>query len=210
MRRLWLVTGSLVCLGLAAALFLLAADVSRWPGVVAAGDLRYRVAPEQADLWRPRELLPFGLARRLLGVEDDLAFREALRAVRLARLQEGFYSDPKLALLRGDAQRRLQAIVAGDADRGRRSRALGLLGVLSFASALTEGRDRATLLQEAVADFQAAIALDPDNDEAKANLELALQRGRGLQAAEGAGGPNPSPGGSGAEGAGAGTPGSGY
>jgi len=207
---LWLVGGALACFALAAALLLLAVDVSRWREALRGGDVRYRVMPEEAGLWRPQQLLPLGLARSLLGLEDDLAFRRALRAIRLARLEGGFYSDPKLALLRGDAQARLQAVAEDDADPARRSRASGLLGVISFAGALTEGRDRAALLQEAVADFQAAIALDPGNDEAKANLELVLQRSRGLQAAEGAGGPNPSPGGSGAKGAGAGNPGSGY
>lgn len=209
-RRAFSIAGALGCFALAAALLLLAADVSRWGSALPADDVRYRMAPEDGDLWRPGEIVPLPVARRLLGVEDDLAFRHALRAFRLGRLEGAFVSDPKVALTRSEAQARLQAIADGDGDPARRSRAMGLLGVLSFASLFTEGRDQAALLQDAVTSFRDAIALDPENGEAKRNLELALQRGRGIQETAASGGPNPRPGGAGSKGAGAGTPGSGY
>ena len=130
--------------------------------------------------------------------------------MRLGRLDLGITSDPVLALSRGEARARLQQVATEDDDRIRRSRATNLVGVIAFASSLTEARDQAAFVQDAAAAFQTAIELDPDNREAKANLELALQRGRALQPTEAGGGPNPSPGGSGAKGAGAGDPGSGY
>ena len=159
---------------------------------------------------QPAQTLPKGAAGAILGVRDDVRFREALRMFRLSRLDEGATSDPRLALARSDARARLQEIAGGNSDRRLRSRAMGLLGVLSFVGALSDARDQAVHLQDAVATYQSAIDLDPTNDEAKANLELALQRGRGVQPSESGGGANPSPGGSGAKGAGAGEPGSGY
>jgi len=209
-RRLLLAAGALACLAASAGLFLLATDISRWQRALEEGDVRYLHDPGDESLWHPAEVLPGRLSSSLLGVDDDVAFRRAIQAARLALSGDGLLSDPDLLLRRDRAQAMLQAVAASDRDPRRRSRALGLLGVLDFASALSEVRDRSLLVGQAVASFQAAIALDPGNDEAKANLELALQRGRGLQAAEGAGGANPSPGGSGAKGAGAGTPGSGY
>jgi hypothetical protein len=202
--------GAVLCLALASFLFLLAVDIGRWSDAMAADDVRYRAEPEAASLWQPDTVLPLDVAERVLGTGDDVAFRQAVRALRLGRLDLGITSDPELALNRGEARARLQQIATEDGDRTRRSRATNLIGVIAFASSLTEARDQAAFVQDAAAAFQTAIELDPDNREAKANLELALQRGRALQPSEAGGGPNPSPGGSGAKGAGAGDPGSGY
>ena len=210
MRRLALGIAAVGCVVFASALFLLAVDIGRWSDAMAADDVRYRSEPESADLWQPDTVVPFGAAKRLLGTGDDVAFREAVRALRLGRLDLGITSDPELALSRGEARARLQQVASEDTNRIRRSRATNLIGVIAFASSLTEARDQAAFIQDAAAAFQTAIELDPDNGEAKANLELALQRGRALQPTEAGGGPNPSPGGSGAKGAGAGDPGSGY
>ena len=209
-KRAALVAGALCCLTLAAGLFLFAADVASWRDAMSRDDVRYRVDPGENGLWEPAVVLPLGIAGDLLGVGDDVRFREALRALRLGRLDLGSTSDPKLALSRAEARARLQEIAGGGGDPRRRSRAMGLLGVVSFASAISEARDQALYIKDATTALQGAIALDDANDEAKVNLELALQKGRAIQPTEGAGGPNPSPGGSGAKGAGAGTPGSGY
>ena len=210
MKRLVFAAGAVASLALASVLFLLAVDIGRWNDAMATDDVRYRAEPERAGLWRPETVLPYAAAERVLGVRDDVAFREAVRALRLGRLDLGITSDPELALHRGEARARLQQIAGEDGDRRRRSRAINLIGVIGFASSLTEARDQAAFIADAAAAFQTAIELDPDNREAKANLELALQRGRALQPTEAGGGPNPSPGGSGAKGAGAGDPGSGY
>lgn len=203
-------TVALACAVLALALALFAVDVARWRDAMPAGDVRYRVAPEDADLWSPSALLPLGVARWALGVDDDIDFRRAERAMRLARLDEETVSDPELALLRNDAQARLEAIATSDPDSKRRSLAANMLGALGLARLASETQDRAGLLQSITSNLRLAIDLDPTNDEAKFNLELALQRSSGLEISEGAGGANPTPGGSGVEGAGAGDPGSGY
>lgn len=213
-RRALLVRGGLfagaaACLALAAVLALLAVDVGRWRDAFPAGDVRYRAAAEDGR-WTASTVLPRGLSRKLLGVGDDVEFREAIRTVRTARLQDLTVSDPEVALLRNEAQARLEAIVGASGEDGRRSRAAGLLGVLGLARLATETQEREALLQYAVASLERAIALDPENDEAKLNLELALQRGRSVELAEAGGGQNPSPGGQGSKGAGTGDPGSGY
>jgi hypothetical protein len=211
-KRIAVPVGALLCFSLAVVFALLALDVVRSSDAIRAGDVRYRVSPGDAALWRADELVPLALARNVLGVEDDIAFRRAVRALRLARLDDpsASTSDPELAISRNAAQARLEAIVTGDDDLTRRSRAAGLLGVLGIARFVTEAQGRDALLSSTIANLQLAIALDPANDEAKQNLELAFQRGRGLDPSEGAGGANPAPGGSGAKGAGAGEPGSGY
>ena len=209
MKRAGLVAGAVACLVVATGLFLLAADVARWGQALEAGDVRYRAAPAEDDLWRPVERVPFGAARRLIAADDDLLFRDAVRALRLGELERGFVSDPALALPRAEAQGLLRA-ASENGDGGRRSRAMGLVGVIGFANSVFEARDQAALLREAVALFQAAIAIDPGNGEAKYNLEQALRRGRALEAAAGSGTPEPEPGAAGSRGAGTGTPGSGY
>ena len=204
--------GAALCLLLALGLGLLALDVSRSRDALAQGDVTYRVAPQRADLWRADTLVPRDLAVRLIGVEDDVELRRAVRAVLLARLDDPSVSvsDPEVALLRNAALARLDAIVASNAPDEDRSRAAGLLGVIGLARLVTETQDRVAALSSTVANLQLAIELDPSNADAKYNLEFALQRSRGIQLTEGAGGQNPSPGGAGSSGAGAGDPGSGY
>ena len=205
-----LVAAALVCLVFAAGLAAVAVDVNRWRDALSAGDVRYRVSPEKPDTWTPSTLAPVGLSRSLLGAGDDVDFRRALRAFRIARLDQATVSDPNLALLRNQARARLDEVVSGKGVRSRRSRAAGLVGVLGLARLATETQDRAAAVEAAVFNLRLALTLDPGNDEAKFNLELALQRARGVQITEAGGGADPSPGGSGAEGAGAGDPGSGY
>jgi hypothetical protein len=211
-RRAVLAGGAAVCLLLFIVLVLVAVDVTHSERALRAGDIRYRVSADDEALWEQNTLVPGDVARRLLGVGDDIAFRQALRSLRLAHLDEPIVSvsDPEVAISRNEAQALLEAIAAAGGDRARRSRAAGLLGVLGLARFVTETQDRDVLLSSTVASLRSAIALDPENDEAKHNLELAFQRGRGYQLTEGSGGANPAPGGSGAKGAGTGEPGTGY
>jgi hypothetical protein len=210
--RLLLGAGAATCLALAVGLGLLALDVSRSRDALVQGDVEYLVTPQKADLWNADTVIPRDLAVRMIGTEDDVELRRAVRAVLLARLADPSVSisDPAIALLRNAAQARLDYIVASDASPADRSRAAGLLGVLGLARLIAETQDRVAALSSTVANLQLAIELDPSNQDAKYNLELALQRSRGIQLTEGAGGQNPSPGGSGSSGAGAGDPGSGY
>jgi hypothetical protein len=208
LARLGAALAGLLCLALAAAAGAYALDLARWDTAIAEDDLRFRATTE--TLWAPSTIYPERASRALLGVDDDLELRRAIRAVRLARLDDRVVSDPTLALARNEAQARLEAIASGTGEQSRRSRAAGLLGVLALAQLATETQERDVLLEYAISTLQRAIALDPENAEAKLNLEVALQRGRSVQLEEGGGGKNPSPGGSGSRGAGAGEAGSGY
>ena len=208
MRRAATVLGAVACFALAAVLVLTALDVARWKHAFETGDVGYRAAPRESDLWQPGQIVPFGAAQVLLGVDDDVDFREALRTLRLAGVAQAESSDPRLALRRSEARAQIAAIAESDADAWRRSRAMSLLGVISFASALSDSQDQEALTRDALARFRAAIELQPDNDEAKANLEVALRRD--AEAGESGGGEDPIPGGQGARGAGAGEAGSGY
>jgi hypothetical protein len=209
-KRAALLLGAAAALALAVAFALVATDVSRWPGALKAGDARYRTNPDEAGLWRPDELAPRRLARDLLGLDDDLAYRRAVQGLRVARLEGPSVTDPNLSLLRSDAQARLLEIMESEGDPARRSQAANLMGVVALVSLVAEERDRAILFSTAVRSFRRAIALDPGNNDAKYNLELSLQRGRQLQLSEAAGGKDPAPGGQGQRGAGTGDPGSGY
>lgn len=208
MRRLATIVGAVACFALAGIVLLTALDVARWQGALRSGDVRYRAAPQEEDLWQPGQTIPFGLGAALLGVEDDVRFREALRTLRLAGVAQVESSDPRLALRRSEARSLIAAIAESDSDPRRRSRAMTLLGAISFASALSDSQDQDALQRDALARFRGAIELEPDNDEAKANLELALRRD--AEAGESGGGDDPTPGGQGARGAGAGEAGGGY
>jgi hypothetical protein len=197
------------CLVAGTALFMLALDVARLRGAMPSDDVRYRAAPGER-LWEPTEVVPGGLARRLLQVEDDIRFRRAIRGVRLSHPEMPGFSDPSYVVHRNEATAWLTDIVQGNDSRSRRSAAANLLGVLSFADAIADYTNRGKLLEGATGRFRQAISLDAGNDEAKYNLELTLSRSRGLELTEAGGGTSPSPGGKGARGAGAGDPGSGY
>ena len=216
LRRELLLVAAAACAVLAVFLLLTAADVARWRSALPADDVRFRVGSGGARLWRPATLAPFGAGARSLGIEDDLAFRHMLQDLRVSKLRDVTVSDPALALHRTATSDQLESIVAHDPDLRLRSRALALLGVLSVAAwnstpqGGTSAQDRTELLLSAIASFEQAIALDPENDDAKYNLQLMLLRGSGLTPTEAAAGKNPLPGGRGARGAGAGAPGSGY
>jgi hypothetical protein len=199
----------LACLAVGAALLVLALDVSRLESALADDDVGYRSSPEET-IWEPEELVPVGIARRLLAADDDILFRKALRGVRLSHPETPGFSDPAYVVNRNEATAWLIDIVQRDDDDSRRSHAANLLGILSFADAIADYENRGRLLEGAAGRFRQAIAFDPGNEDAKFNLELTLSRSQGLELSESGGGTAPSPGGKGARGAGAGDPGSGY
>ena len=231
MTRRHLLTGAaaLACLLVGVALLLLALDVARARASLREDDARYRAAalvtriettggsglavrpPTAAGtLWNPSEVVPGGLARRLLAVDDDILFRRAVRGVLLSHPEAPGFSDPEFVVNRNEATAWLTDVVQLDDDDARRSRAANLLGILSFGDAVADYENRGKLLASAAGRFRQAVVLDAANAEAKYNLETVLASSRGLELAESGGGTNPSPGGKGSRGAGAGDAGSGY
>ena len=51
---------------------LLAHDVAASRSALSEGDVAYRITPEKTGLWRARTIVPFHLARKLIGTEDDV------------------------------------------------------------------------------------------------------------------------------------------
>ena len=198
-------------LALAAAAFaaalvlaLLAADVRTWRDTMRAGDLRFRLDSGPAG-WDTGTVLPSGVSRRLLAVDDDRELRQAVAAFRAAERAQGSFVRRHA---RGEAEAALASAAAQRGERGQASQASDLLGVLAFDDATT-GQGAAPPAERSLAAFQNAVRLDTGNAAAKYNLELLL---RLLEARGQRIGPNPSPGprGSGQRGAGSGTPGRGY
>jgi hypothetical protein len=209
-RRAAVVAGAVACLLLATFVVLLAADVWRWRDALRSDDGRYRSAPSSGDLWDPASFVPLALARNSLGVDDDLAFRRAVRAMRLGNLEDAQAFDTEVLLQRADAQTRLAAIAESERDPQRRSRAMTLLGVLLLATPVPTVEEQAAALKAAITNLQTAIELDPENSDAKFNLEFALrQRSAGL-AARGGSSPNPLGNPNRSRGAATGSAGSGY
>ena len=207
MRRALALGVAALALAVALGFALLAGDVRRWDRALVSDDLRFQAGPPRDELWRVTVTLPFGTTRRLLGVEDDIAYRRAVALFRLGRPRERAALRPELLAVRGAAQIELRRLSQIDVDRPRRSRLANLLGVLAIAEPRDVGAERVTLLQAAAAHFQTAARLHPGNDDAKYNLELTLRR---LRAERGRVGVGRLRGRFGATGAGLGRAGSGY
>jgi hypothetical protein len=161
------------CLVFAVLLLLFAADARRWGKHMAADDLRFAANPLPANLWRPAEVLPFGVARGVLGIDDDLQYRRAVKLFRLGRPRETL-SGKLPAALRAQSQIALTEASETGTDRKRRSQAANLLGILSFSLAVRDPSLATTFLQNAVANFRHAMELDETNEDARFNLEYAL------------------------------------
>ncbi|TMK72949.1 MAG: hypothetical protein E6G50_02830 [Actinobacteria bacterium] len=188
MTRVMAVRGvaAAVCVAAAVILVLLALDARAWSSRFPADDLRYRRDASAPKLWRPHELSPFGLDRAVLGVDDDIAYRRALREFRIGRPLEPVFSTD-VTTHRVQAQIKLTEVMATAGPPARASQAANLLGVLGFAMATQDAAQRTTFLNNAITAFKEAIALDPTNDDALFNLEYALDqlKGSGEQQAGG-------------------------
>jgi hypothetical protein len=192
-----------LALVLAAALALLAADVRTWRDTMRADDLRFQLSVRSEADWNNSTLLPSGVARNVLDVDDDRHLRRGIAEFRAADRARGFAR----SRVRGAAEAALADVAASNDSAAHASQAFDLLGILAFSDS-TSGR-RATPVERSLAAFDNAVRRDPGNTAAKYNLELLL---RLLEAEGERRGPNPTPGprGSGRRGAGTGVPGQGY
>ena len=192
-----------VLLALAGAAALLAADVRGWQRALDTG--------ETTSATR----VPYSLAERALGLEDDLAARRAIELYRRTiGVEQRLDNSAQVQSLRGRAESALAEIARGS-NRARASQAETLLGVLVFTDlAPSDNPFQAPTgpaldqVLESVANFQNAVRTDPDNLAAKYDLELVIRtlaaQGTRVGAAQGGGAS------SGRRGAGGGIPGEGY
>ncbi len=172
----------------------LAADLLRWDRQLDRADAAYVSRANTTPSWRPDTWLPASATRSLLGIEDDLAYREAIRRF--------WASKPRAPILRfEDVTKRSAAEreVAGVADEDTNPTRAAQLLVLRAGLLLEEARNspvqREVFARRAIDHFKQAAILDPGNADAIYDLELALRLLRRAGAAQGGGGdartPNP-------------------
>jgi hypothetical protein len=180
--------GALTCLAAAAFLVLIALDAHAWSSRLPADDLRYRRDASASALWRPNQLLPGGLTRDILGIGDDLAYRDALRDFRIGRVTEAVAA-PAITNHRIAAQIELTHVADANGNAQIRSQVDNLLGVLGFGLGSQDFGQRNAFFNNGITAFRDAVALDPGNDDAFFNLEYALDqmRSSGEQPAPGNG-----------------------
>jgi hypothetical protein len=175
-RRWFLVTAAAACLVLATFAALAASDVGEWQSALRRGDVEAAsVDRHRSPSWSISELAPFGFARDLLGVNDDLAFRRGVALFRRAHTGiPSFEAGLEGSALRVQAEAALARAIRSDHNGARASDAENLLGVLVVIDSTLPG-GTSTPIERAIFQFQDAIHLDPGNDEAKKNLELIYQ-----------------------------------
>ena len=76
------IVGGVVALAGSVLLLLVAVDARAWSDAFRDDDAVFRVEPKQA-VWDPAEHAPFGISRRVLGLDDDLALRRAIQRFQL-------------------------------------------------------------------------------------------------------------------------------
>jgi hypothetical protein len=169
------VAAACLCLLGAAFFALLALDAHAWSSRLPADDLRYRHDASAHALWRADEFLPGGVGRQVLGIDDDLAYRRALRDFRLGRPIDPV-AGTSITTHRVRAQIELTAVAESGASGVRRSQVENLLGVLGFGLGSQDVGQRTTFFNNAVAAFRRSVVLDPSDDDAFFNLEYALDQ----------------------------------
>ena len=171
----WL-TAAAVALAAGVLVLLLAVDVGRWNTAFARGDVRFKFAPTRQDLWQPHATLPFDSAKRLLGVDDDLKYRDTLRRFYLARPHANKWTQTNIDALRSEATISLAEYIREGKDRRRKSQAANRLGVIGLGLAATDDPgQRLRFLLFASRSFRGALTMDQGNEDAKFNLELTLR-----------------------------------
>jgi hypothetical protein len=174
-------------LALAAVLVLLARDTWHWQRAVHDGDARAARAPISPDAWSADTALPARLSRNLLGLSDDLAFRQvSMRAIAAASHSQSTKTQKQRAI----TESALARIARSDPNPVRASRAADYLGVLLYTDPPSPdqaanpygdptqngGSSQQTPEQKAIAQFLNAVRLDPNDDNAQRNLERMLRQ----------------------------------
>ena len=198
----------LALLALGALLAALALDVLRWRDGMVSGDREFARSPASAG-WHVNAILPSDPARDVLGLGTALRFRSAEQAFSAVQAAgRGYDNGLSESRTRGGLESEL-ATLGQSRNHAIASAADNLLGILAFADSTQSGPIAPAPVDQAVADFQAAVRLDPTNPDAKYNLELLLRQLLAKGVRKGA---NNSTGGTarGHRGAGGGLPGRGY
>jgi len=177
-RGTWLIRiAAVLAVPVAIALVVLAVDVLRVPGEIAADDIRFQAGPRvRRSLWDDLGFLPGRPGARLLGTDDDVRHRKTLAL--FAQVQPGkvAVTSPELEALRGQAQLEVTLQARVEREPHRLSQQLNNLGVLTMGRYSTDSQEAIQILSRGVGAFQNAIEVDPDNADALRNLEILLRR----------------------------------
>jgi hypothetical protein len=203
--RLLTLAGVAAAFAVSLLLALLAADVVRADEAIERGDARYGGVAGRSGMWKADTILPSGVSSRLLGLDDDLAYRTAVQRFRFSKPRRAVQAFAELAL-RAGADRQLARAIREESDPRRQAALLNMRGALALEEARL-GSDSTPPIRRAVVQFRRAAELDPANHDAQYNLELALRLLRRAGTTSGGSGERAS---TPASGAGAGTSGSGY
>lgn len=175
MRLLGPVSGLVAAAVGLAALALAFGILDLWRDVRQA-DFRFQAtSTRQTALWEGLDPLPVSLSTRLVGLEDDLAYRRTVELFERVRPGRGGGFGPRVESLRGQAQLELTRTSEADSNPVRRSKLLNFLGVMPLDRPSTVGEEREDQLRTAIGILQNAVRVDPGNAEAKLNLELLLR-----------------------------------
>ena len=174
-RHLRLVVAALALL-LAVLLALLARDVRRWQESMERGDQSFPVTHGPRGLWEPDgRVLPGGIARTVLGLDDDLRLREAAQLYRRSKPRGAEARTTRDLAESTSAQVGFAAVQQDEgAPAELRSVAANEIGNLAFADVISNTDQAAERSRRAVQKYVEALRLDPDNHAALANLELML------------------------------------
>jgi hypothetical protein len=175
-RRWLLVTLAVLVVPVAIALAIAAVDVIRVSDAVARDDVRFQARPTlPSGLWEGTGLLPGGIARRAVGLDETLRYRRAVWL--FARVQPGkvYINTPDLDALRASAETKLIDASRAETDGRRRAQLLNMLALITLDRYAGDPADRINIIRSAIGTLQAAIKADPDNADAKFNLELVLR-----------------------------------
>lgn len=177
MRRVWPVVRKVgpivVLLVLAAISALVARDAAAIRHGMDRGDLAFEALPAAERLWRFETTLPF--ADTLLGIEDDLVYRRALRAFAVDDRRAANPYDFSRPAFRAEAQATLVNAEGAGLTPAQRSKLATLAGVLAFDEAVNDPVNGPNLVRQSLAHFQRAVRVDPTNTEAKYDLEFVLR-----------------------------------
>jgi hypothetical protein len=216
-RRAWARTGragpialwvlAALAMPLAILFTVVAVDVFRTPSELANDDRRFQTSPARVgSLWEVG-FLPRDGSERLLGLEDDVFYREL--AGLYLKVEPGrvdYQGFPELETMRAKAQYELTRLSREERDPVRQSRLLTLYGVMTLDTRTLGESERSDILRKAASAFRNAIDLDPSNVDAKTNLEAVLSVFGPVNLV----GPDPEGGASSGNTSGQGTTGSGY
>lgn len=181
-RRLAVRVAAALAVPAAVLLAVLAVEVLRVPGDVAADDVRFEAGPRvRRSLWDDLGFLPGEPGVRLLGLRDDVVHRKTVAL--FAQIQPGkvAVSTPELEALRGRAQLEVTLQARVEQEPHRRSQQLNNLGVLTLGRFSTDAQEASQILARGIGAFQNAAEVDPGNLDALRNLEILLRRPEAAQ-----------------------------